>query len=150
MGDFIGKILGTAAKETVEAVGNVIDKIDKSDEKLLLQLKYKELLIKIEGAYIDYQTKLLDSQSQIVMAEAKGEGLLQKNWRPMLMVICMFIIFNNYVLVPYFQLPTVVLDDHIWNMMEMGITGYVAGRSLEKISENLGPVLQNVKGKRDK
>lgn len=61
------------------------------------------------------------------------------------MLICMFIIFNNYVLVPYFGLPTTVLDDHIWRLIEIGVTGYVAGRSLEKITEKLAPVLVNKK-----
>jgi hypothetical protein len=149
IGGFLSKILGTGVKETVDSIGNAIDKIDKSDEKLELQLKYKELLMKMEGACIDYESKLLESKSAIVQNEAKGESWLQRNWRPMLMCICMFIVLNNYVLVPYFGIPVTVLDDHIWNMMELGIGGYVAGRSLEKISENLGPVLYNVRKKKN-
>jgi hypothetical protein len=148
LGGFLSKILGTGAKEVVDSIGTAIDKIDKSDEKLELQLKYKELLLNIEGACINYESKILESQSQIVQSEAKGESWLQRNWRPMLMCICMFIIFSNYVLVPFFNIPPTVLDDHIWRLMEMGVTGYVAGRSLEKISENLGPVLYNVKKKK--
>ena len=148
MGGFIGKILGMGAKETVDAIGNAIDKIDRSDEKLELQLKFKELLGTIEGTLIEYESKLLENRSQVILSEAKGESFLQRNWRPILMLICMFIVFNNYVLVPYFKLPVTVLDDNIWNLINMGVTGYVAGRSLEKISENLGGVLQNVKGKK--
>lgn len=144
-GGFLSKILGTGAKETVDAIGNAIDKIDKSDEKLEMQLKYKQLLMEIEGSYLNYENKLLESQSKIVEAEAKGDSWLQRNWRPMLMIICMFIMLNNYVLVPYFNIPVATLDDHIWRLMEMGVTGYVAGRSLEKISENLGPVLYNTR-----
>jgi hypothetical protein len=145
MGPLISKILGIGAKETIDAIGNTIDKIDKSDEKLDLQLKYKQLLTDIEGAYVNYESKLLEGRSRIVEAEIKGESWLQRNWRPMLMLICMFIILNNYVLVPYFKIPVTTLDEHIWNLMEMGVGGYVAGRSLEKISENLGPILQNAK-----
>ena len=145
MPNFIGKILGVGAKETIDAIGNAIDKINKSDEKLELQLKYKQLLIDIESAYLNYENKLMEKQSIIIETEAKGQSWLQRNWRPILMVICMFIVFNNYVLVPYFKLPSVILDDRIWNLMEMGVTGYVAGRSLEKISQSLGPVLFNKK-----
>lgn len=145
MPNFIGKILGLGAKETIDAIGNAIDKIDRSDEKLALQLRYRQLLIDMEGAYLNYENKLLEKQSLIVEAEAKGQSWLQRNWRPILMFICMFIVFNNYVLVPYFNLPSVLLDERIWGLMEMGITGYVAGRSLEKISRNLGPVLTNMK-----
>lgn len=148
MPNFIAKILGMGAKETVDAIGNAIDKIDRSDEKLELQLKYKQLLVDIEGSYLDYENKLLESRSKIVEAEVKGESWLQRNWRPILMLICVFILFNNYVLVPYFNIPMTVMDDHIWNLMEVGIGGYVAGRSLEKISENLGPVLMNQRKKR--
>jgi hypothetical protein len=147
IGGFLSKILGTGAKEVVDSIGTAIDKIDKSDEKLELQLKYKELLLNIEGACINYESKILESKTTIIESEAKGESWLQRNWRPMLMCICMFVIFNNYVLVPYFRIPVAVLDDHIWRLMELGVGGYVAGRSLEKISENLGPVLLNGKRK---
>ncbi|NOS57409.1 MAG: hypothetical protein HOP37_14295 [Cyclobacteriaceae bacterium] len=148
IGGFLSKILGAGAKETIDSIGNTIDKIDKSDEKLEMQLKYKQLLMEMESSYLNYESKLLESQSKIIESEAKGDSWLQRNWRPLLMLICMFIILNNYVLVPYFGIPVAVLDDHIWTLMEMGVTGYVAGRSLEKISENLGPVLQNVRKKR--
>jgi|SRR6185437_171235 len=146
-GGFLSKILGAGASETIKSVGDAISKIDKSEDKLDLQLKFKELLNQIDASYINYESKLLDSQSQIVQSETKGESWLQRNWRPMLMVMCMLIIFNNYVLVPYFKLPVVVLDNHIWDLMQMGVTGYVAGRSLEKISENLGSALYNTKKK---
>ena len=145
IGGFLSKVLGVGVKETVDSIGNAIDKIDKSDEKLELQLKYKELLLNMEGACIAYESKLLESKTRIIESETKGESWLQRNWRPVLMCICMFIVFNNYVLVPYFKLPVTTLDEHIWTLMDLGVGGYVAGRSLEKISENLGPVLFNVR-----
>ncbi len=147
-GGFLTKVLGSGIKETVDSIGNAIDKIDKSDEKLDIQLKYKKLLMEIEGSYLNYENKLLEGQTKIIESEAKGESWLQRNWRPMLMCICMVIIFMNYVLVPIFNVTPAILDDHIWGMMQLGIGGYVGGRSLEKISENLGPVLFNVKKKR--
>jgi hypothetical protein len=42
----------------------------------------------------------------------------------------MFIVFNNYVLVPHFNLPEKTLDDHIWMLMDLGVGGSVAGRNL--------------------
>jgi hypothetical protein len=148
LGGFLSKILGAGVKETVDSIGNAIDKIDKSDEKLELQLKYKELLMNMEGACIDYESKLLENKSKIIESEVKGESGLQRNWRPILMCICMLIIFTNYVLVPFFHITPAILDEHIWNLMDLGVGGYVAGRSLEKISDNLGPVLFNVKRKK--
>ena len=43
MGNLISKILGVGVGEIVDSIGNTISKIDKSDVKLDLQLKYKEL-----------------------------------------------------------------------------------------------------------
>ena len=141
MGGFLGRLLGGGAVATIDAIGNAIDKIDKSDEKLELQLRYKQLLHEMEGKYLDYENKLLDVKKETVLQEAKGESWLQRNWRPILMVVCIFIVLNNYVFVPYFGIPSAVLDDHIWNLIELGTGGYFAGRSLEKITERLAPIL---------
>ena len=145
MSNFIAKIFGAGAAATIDAVGNAIDKIDTSDEKLDLQLKYKQLLLDMEGKYLDYEGKLLDAQKEVITTEAKGESWIQRNWRPLLMLVCIFIVLNNYVLVPYFQIPAAVLDEHIWRLIEVGTGGYIAGRSLEKITDKIAPVLFNVK-----
>ncbi len=150
MGNIIAKFLGLDAAKTIDSIGNVIDKIDQSEEKLSLQLQYKGLLIGIQEKFVQYESTLLEQQSNLILSEAKGESWLQRNWRPMLMLICMWIVFSNYVLSPYFGLPILQLDEHIWSLIQMGTTGYVAGRSLEKISENLGEVLINPKRKNAK
>lgn len=147
MGNFFAKFLGFDAAKTIDSIGNAIDKIDQSEEKLGLQLQYKELLIGIQEKFIQYESTLLEQQSNLVLTEAKGESWLQRNWRPILMMICMYIVFSNYILSPYFGIPMLTLDEHIWNLIEMGVTGYVAGRSLEKISENIGAFLINPKRK---
>src|SRR3954465_3669444 len=98
LGGFFTKILGAGVKETVDSIGNAIDKIDKSDEKLDLQLRYKELLTQIDGSFLDYENKLLENKSKIIESETKGESWLQRNWRPMFMLVCIVIIFNNYFL----------------------------------------------------
>lgn len=141
MKNLIAKFIGGKASETIDSIGTVIDKIDKSDEKMQMQLDYKELLVGMGEKLLDYENRLLEHQASIIQTEAKGESWLQRNWRPILMLLCIFIVFSNYVLVPYFGIPSVILDEHIWNLIEVGTGGYIAGRSLEKISENLGGIL---------
>jgi len=141
MKNLIAKFIGGKASDTIDSIGNVIDKIDQSDEKMQMQLDYKELLVGMGEKFLDYENKLLDHQASIIQTEAKGESWLQRNWRPLLMLLCIFIVFSNYVLVPYFGIPSVILDEHIWNLIEVGTGGYIAGRSLEKISDNLSGVL---------
>lgn len=81
----------------------------------------------------------LQGQVQVLMTEMQGNWL-QKSWRPILMLSIVAIVVNNYILVPYlglFGLPVVTLDlpEKLWNLMTLGVGGYIAGRSGEKIVE---------------
>ncbi|MDO9535086.1 MAG: 3TM-type holin [Bacillota bacterium] len=77
------------------------------------------------------------ASAEIIKTEATGSWL-QKNWRPMLMLTIIAIIFNNYVLFPYLSMFTskaVILElpGGLWALLNVGVGGYVAGRSAEKI-----------------
>jgi len=80
---------------------------------------------------------LLEAQSKIILAEAQGNWL-QRNWRPLLMLIFMVIIANNYILFPYISLffpgkaVMLVLPDFMWELLKIGVGGYVVGRTVEK------------------
>lgn len=82
----------------------------------------------------------LEAQSKLILAEAQGESALQRNWRPILMLVIVAIIANNYLLAPYVNalfgadsVPTLDLPERLWNLMTLGVGGYVAGRSAEKL-----------------
>lgn len=73
----------------------------------------------------------------IIMAEAQGESWLQRNWRPLLMLVCIAIIANNYVLYPYMRAifgwgVALDLPEALWELLKIGVGGYVVGRSVEK------------------
>lgn len=86
------------------------------------------------------ESKLIDAQREIIVAEAKGESWLQRNWRPILMLTIVAIVANNYLLFPYLSLfttKTVILQlpDKLWSLMQIGVGGYVIGRSAEHVTE---------------
>lgn len=79
----------------------------------------------------------------IITAEAQGESWMQRNWRPLTMLTFVFIIANNYILVPYVQfmadlagytiiVPTLEIPDGLWTLLQIGIGGYIASRGIEK------------------
>lgn len=79
----------------------------------------------------------IKASTEIIKAEATGSWL-QKSWRPILMLTIVAIIFNNYVLFPYLSMFTskaVILElpGGLWALLNVGVGGYVAGRSAEKI-----------------
>lgn len=82
-----------------------------------------------------------------IVAEAQSDSWLASNWRPLTMLSFVFIIFNNWVLYPYFKafgLPVIYLEVpvNVWNIIEIGLGGYVIGRSGEKIASSVAEVLK--------
>lgn len=107
----------------VEKVTGVVDKFVPDKDKA------NELKAEIENA-------LIAARSQVVIAEAQGSWL-QRHWRPVTMMVFVFIIFNNYILAQYLialgvDFPILPIPSGMWNLLTVGIGGYVLGRSWEK------------------
>jgi hypothetical protein len=85
-------------------------------------------------------TEQIRAQTSIILAEANSQSWLARNWRPGLMTLFGFIIFNNYVLNPWLAAMfsvDVMLDipPDMWALLKIGLGGYVVGRSTEKVAE---------------
>ena len=76
--------------------------------------------------------KELEAAASIIVAEAQGESWLQRNWRPLLMVLFGVIIANNYIVVPIFNTPAAEIPPDMWDLLKLGVGGYVVGRTVEK------------------
>lgn len=82
------------------------------------------------------------AKSEVVVAEVKGESWMQRNWRPLLMMVFIALIINNYILVPYlvaFGVPVnmLPLPPEMWTLLTVGVGGYIVGRSGEKIYKSI-------------
>ncbi|MGJ8680501.1 3TM-type holin [Paraglaciecola sp.] len=122
---FISDIFKPAAK--------LIDDIHTSDEE---KLKLKNTFTKLENdllsKVLDYETKLLESKTQIITAEANGQSWIQRNWRPITMLT-----FLVLVVLDSFGLLAFRLSEDAWTLLKIGLGGYVAGRSVEKIADKI-------------
>jgi len=134
----IFSILGGPIKGLVESVGGIIDSVHTSEEeKLTAKAKLRELETAATAQVLSHAETLFQSQRDVLVAEAKG-GFLQRNWRPMTALTFVFIIANNYVIVPYVQafggnVPTLEIPGGMWALLTTMISGYVASRGLEKV-----------------
>jgi Tfp pilus tip-associated adhesin PilY1 len=72
--------------------------IDKSVEDKDLKEKLKS---QITSQMLDNDSKELRSAASIIKAEASSQHWLTATWRPALMWICIIVIFNNYILLPF-------------------------------------------------
>jgi len=132
---FVSNIIGPVA--------SLIDSLHTSDEeKLIMKAKLMEIEKDTMSKAIDFEETLINAKRDIIVAEAQGESWLQRNWRPILMLVCVIIVANNYIVFPYLHLvfPESVimleLPDWLWKLMMLGVGGYIAGRSGEKIVDN--------------
>lgn len=113
-------------------VGEVIRRVlpDK-DAQVKAQTELNTMLL--DGSLREYE-----KQAEIIISEAKSDHWLTANWRPGLMAIFGIIIANNYIIYPYLSLfidnaPMLEIPPDMWDLLKLGVGGYIAGRSGEKI-----------------
>lgn len=123
----VGKILGGV-------VDLVDDAVEDKDEANRIKASLTQVF---EKADLTKFTALVEGQTKILLGEIQGQSWMQRNWRPVLMLTIVAIVANNYIVYPYLSLFTskaVVLElpDKLYNLMSIGVGGYIVGRSAEK------------------
>lgn len=117
----IGQIFKPAAE--------LIDNMHTSTEEKLQQ---KAVLLQLQTDFLiqalDYEQEQLKQKSAIIMAEAKGGSWIQRSWRPITMLT-----FLALVVCDSFGFLAFRLADQAWTLLQIGLGGYVVGRSAEKV-----------------
>ena len=110
----------------------LIDNLHTSKEE---KLEQKRLLLEVQGRAMDrvheYNTELLMGQAKIVNSEASSEHWLTANWRPLVMLT-----FTGLVVARFlgFEAEGMTEKEYqsLWNLITLGVGGYIGGRSVEK------------------
>jgi hypothetical protein len=111
---------------------DLIDNLTTTDEE---RMTIKKEMMKIENnlqlKILEYESQLLKAQSSIVLAEATGKSWLQRNWRPITMMCFLVIVLGDS-----FGLIHIAEEraKSIYTLLQIGLGGYVIGRSAEKIA----------------
>lgn len=109
----------------IPVIGDLIGKLF-PDPKVAAEAKLKLFELQQAG-----QLKELDGAIQIITAEANGSWI-QRNWRPVMMLV-----FTALIVARWFGVTAPNLTEieyrHLWDIVELGIGGYVIGRSVEKV-----------------
>jgi hypothetical protein len=115
--------------------GQLIDRLWPDPEK-----KDQAKLALMEMAQKGQLTELM-GRAEIVKAEAASEHWLAANWRPILMLT-----FGGLIVARWFGFAAPELSEaeylKLWDIVELGIGGYVIGRSAEKILPSVAEVFK--------
>ncbi|QDP56127.1 MAG: hypothetical protein GOVbin3205_70 [Prokaryotic dsDNA virus sp.] len=123
------KIIDWFGGSVVKDLLGGLDKLFTSkEEKIKAENVIKQILIQKE-------LELQKMQTEIIVAEAKGNWL-QRSWRPILMLSFGFIVIYVKFVGPLFNLRIPVLEDEFWTLLQIGIGGYVVGRTGEKMMKS--------------
>ena len=107
---------------------NLIDELHTSeDERLSAKSRMLALQIRAAAQAQEYDKQLLESRTRIIEAEI-GSGWLANSWRPISMLVLL-----GLVVADSFGLLAFRLSEDAWTLFQIGLGGYVVGRSGEKI-----------------
>ena len=123
----------------VKTIGDIIDQ--KVEDKDLANKLKNELTSEILTKEYNRIEQELNAQKEIIIAEATGHSWLQRNWRPITMLVFVYIVAHNYIIAPLFSLQELPIPPDMWQLLKLGIGGYVIGRSAEKIAPTIAEAI---------
>ena len=113
-------------QNVIREIGDIVNRLSVSSrEKQKIQEEIQSLVYR-------YKSELVREQSAAVGDEMRGNWL-QRSWRPMVMLVLTLL-----VVLGVFTESSMLSDtSRFWDLLEIGIGGYVMGRSGETITGNL-------------
>ena len=115
----------------VDPVTNVVDAVSRFVDRLTLPAREKKQLeTDLQKLIQEIERDLVQARASIVVEETRGNWL-QRSWRPLVMLT-----FATIVLVGTFiNVPILSDTSRFGDLLEIGLGGYVVGRSGEKIMQ---------------
>lgn len=91
---------------------------------------------------LEHRQQIESAAASIIKTEAASTHWLASNWRPLTMVVFVALIVARWF---GWSAPNLAPEEYIklWDIVELGLGGYVIGRSVEKITPNIVDVLKN-------
>ena len=133
----------------IKPIAELIDNIHTSkEEKMELQYRIGTIVQDIYSKGAELDKLVVEKTSAIIIAEATQGSWLTKSWRPIMMLMFGFCILWEVVGQAHI-LPPIVLPERMWDLMELGLGGYVIGRSAEQVVKSAQPLVDSWKGKKD-
>lgn len=132
MGSLLGILNGPIAG-TLSAINDIIGKfVTDPQTKLQASLELTKASNDLTMKLAELDVEWAKTQGDVITTEAKSESWITRNWRPITMLVFVFIVAFNYILSPLFSLQSLPIPPDMWELLKIGLGGYIIGRSAEK------------------
>ena len=117
-------ILTSLGGSLLSGIFGIVDQVVEDKDKAL------EIKAAINAKYMDYQSQLLESATKILTTEMTGSWL-QRSWRPLTMLTFVALVVARWL---GFAAPGMSEAEYlsVYDLIKIGLGGYVVGRSAEK------------------
>ena len=103
--------------------------------------KADELQSRLQFALLENAAQFERAAAAIVREEARGDSWLQRNWRPLTMLTFVVLVVAKWL---GYTAPGITepLELKLFSIIELGLGGYVVGRTIEKVAARIAPALK--------
>jgi len=119
------------AKEISQVIASITGGLDElitsKEERDILRNQLYEMKYDLVEKAMEAELRILESRTQIITAEAKGESWLQRSWRPVTALTFLVLIVLHHL--GFLQIE---ITDQMWDLLQIMIGGYVVSRGIEK------------------
>jgi hypothetical protein len=123
--DLIGSLLDLGGKVLDRVIPDPAARAE-ANLKLLTLAQTGEL------AHLASETEITKAAADIIKTEAASENFITSSWRPILMLVFGALIVARWL---GWSAPNLSQDEvlKLWDIVQLGLGGYVIGRSVEKV-----------------
>lgn len=143
-------VLGDKGEEVAKTIVNTAEAISGQRGSQVVDAlkadpaKLAQFLSELMGHQADWAAAELNAQKEVIIAESKSESWLTRNWRPLIMLD-----FGVLITAYWMGWSSPTFDDSVvialLEIVKYGLSGYVVGRSGEKIAPYMAEIFKRVK-----
>lgn len=135
----ITDIISSPIKGVLDGVSDLIKTFVKDpNQQTQAQLQLATLQSNAQIALVQADQTFAESEAKVLAAEAASPSWLTSSWRPILMLVFTAIVAYDYLVAPLLSRPILPPPPDLWELLKLGVGGYVMGRSLEKVADSDG------------
>ncbi len=121
----------------LDPITKIILNLHTSDaDKLTLQNTMIQIQNQLAAKVLDYESQLLTAKGEIIKSETQGSWI-QRNWRPITMLT-----FLVLVVCDSFGWLYSPLAPQAWTLLQIGLGGYMIGRTVEKVAPQVANAIK--------